>query len=100
MKPTGRAPGTGPGDRQGRRPRSPCLAPCRGDGWAGRGFDATTIPPANQGLCYLIAEGGTPQLVKAAYLSDADITALADYAAWIRGKRSLTPASAALACPA
>jgi S-DNA-T family DNA segregation ATPase FtsK/SpoIIIE len=68
-----------------------------GDGWATQGFDATTIRDTQQGVAYLIAEDSTPQLIKAAYLSDDDIIALADYAAWIRGKRPLTPASAALA---
>ena len=55
-----------------------------GDGWSGKGFTATDIPPANQGLCYLIAEGGTPRLVKVAYLTDDDIIGLAHYAACIR----------------
>src|SRR5262249_54757310 len=55
-----------------------------GDGWSGKGFTATEIPPANQGLCYLIAEGGTPRLVKVAYLTDDDIIGLAAYAASLR----------------
>jgi S-DNA-T family DNA segregation ATPase FtsK/SpoIIIE len=52
-----------------------------GDGWSGKGFTATEIPPTNQGLCHLIAEGGTPRLVKVAYLTDDDIIGLASYAA-------------------
>jgi S-DNA-T family DNA segregation ATPase FtsK/SpoIIIE len=67
-----------------------------GDGWAAQGFDATTIRDTQQGVAYLIAEDSTPQLIKAAYLSDADIIALADYAAWIRGKRPFTSAAATL----
>ena len=55
-----------------------------GDGWSGAGFSATDISPINPGEAFLIAEGGTPQRIKAAYLSDADIIALADYAAWTR----------------
>jgi S-DNA-T family DNA segregation ATPase FtsK/SpoIIIE len=55
-----------------------------GDGWSGRGFTATDIPPANQGLCYLIAEGGTPQRVKVAYLTDDHIIGLAALADSIR----------------
>jgi S-DNA-T family DNA segregation ATPase FtsK/SpoIIIE len=55
-----------------------------GDGWSGKGHTATAIPPTNQGLCYLIAEGGTPRLVKVAYLTDDDITGLAHYAATLR----------------
>jgi S-DNA-T family DNA segregation ATPase FtsK/SpoIIIE len=68
-----------------------------GDGWAHAGFDATTIRPEQQGVAYLIAEGGTPRLIKAAYLTDEDIIALADYAAWTRGKRPLTQAAVTLA---
>jgi DNA segregation ATPase FtsK/SpoIIIE, S-DNA-T family len=52
-----------------------------GDGWSGRGFSATDIPPENQGLCYLIAEGGTPRHVKVAYLTDDHIIGLAALAA-------------------
>lgn len=55
-----------------------------GHGWAEQGFSATDIPPTMQGAAYLIAEGGTPRKVKVAYLSDKDIYALADYAAWLR----------------
>src|SRR5262249_32826973 len=44
-----------------------------GHGWAQRGYTANSLDPANQGSGYLIAEGGVPMLVKAAYLSDADI---------------------------
>jgi S-DNA-T family DNA segregation ATPase FtsK/SpoIIIE len=55
-----------------------------GDGWSGAGISATDISPLNQGEAFLIAEGGTPQRIKAAYLSDADIIALADHAAWTR----------------
>lgn len=51
-----------------------------GHGWAGRGFSANTISASNQGAGYLIAETGTPRLVKAAYLSDAEIIRIADYA--------------------
>ena len=61
-----------------------------GDGWSEAGFDATDLRPTNQGTAYLIAEGGTPQLIKVAYLTDADISGLADYAAWTRGTRTLT----------
>ena len=60
-----------------------------GDGWSGAGYSATDISPVNPGEALLIAEGGMPQRIKAAYLSDADITALADYAAWTR--RTGTP---------
>jgi S-DNA-T family DNA segregation ATPase FtsK/SpoIIIE len=71
-----------------------------GDGWSEAGFDATTIRPTTPGVAYLIAEGGVPQRIKAAYLSDADITALADYAAWTRRATPTpvrTPATARVA---
>ena len=58
-----------------------------GDGWSAAGFSATDISPVNPGEALLIAEGGTPQRIKVAYLSDADIIALADYAAWTRRTR-------------
>ena len=45
----------------------------------------------------LIAEGGIPQRIKVAYLSDADISALADYAAWTRRTGSLPAAGPATA---
>src|SRR5215469_4877071 len=44
-----------------------------GDGWSGKGFTATDISPLNPGCAWLIAEGGTPQRVKASYLSDDEI---------------------------
>lgn len=55
-----------------------------GHGWANRGWSANTISPTNQGLMLLIAEGGTPRLVKVAYLSDADCALIARYAAVLR----------------
>ncbi|WP_203936686.1 FtsK/SpoIIIE domain-containing protein [Spirilliplanes yamanashiensis] len=55
-----------------------------GQGWAEQGYNAADISPTNQGAAYLLAEGGLPRRVKAAYLSDADIYAIADYAAWLR----------------
>jgi len=67
-----------------------------GHGWAEQGHSATDISPTNQGAAYLIAEGGVPRRIKVAYLSDADITAIADYAAWIRRPDRLnTPAASA-----
>ena len=42
-----------------------------GDGWSEAGFTATDISPLNQGEALLIAEGGIPQRIKVAYLSDA-----------------------------
>ena len=71
-----------------------------GDGWSGAGFSATDISPVNPGEALLIAEGGIPQRIKAAYLSDDDIRALADYAAWTRRTHRLTPTPGAAAAVA
>ena len=55
-----------------------------GDGWSEAGFSATDITPTQQGVAYLIAEGGVPRRVKVAYLSDQNINALVDHATWTR----------------
>ncbi len=55
-----------------------------GDGWSEAGFDATEIRPTTPGVAYLITEGGVPQRIRAAYLTDDNIIALADHAAWTR----------------
>jgi S-DNA-T family DNA segregation ATPase FtsK/SpoIIIE len=55
-----------------------------GDNLAEAGFSAATIDPENQGVAYLLAEGGIPRLVKAAYLTDNEIQGLADHAASTR----------------
>ena len=68
-----------------------------GDNLSAAGFTATDIPPSNPGECQLIAEGGIPERVKVSYLSDADIIALADYAAWTRRTGSLPLAGPATA---
>ena len=55
-----------------------------GHGWASRGWSANTISPTNQGAGLLIAEGGVPQLVKTAYLTDDDCARIAAHAAQLR----------------
>jgi len=67
-----------------------------GHGWAQRGWTANSISPNNPGVGLLIGEGGTPQLVKAAYLSDEQIIRIAGYAAALRRAtgRTTPPASA------
>ncbi|GAB3823897.1 FtsK/SpoIIIE domain-containing protein [Dactylosporangium cerinum] len=57
-----------------------------GHGWAAQGYSSNTVDPSNQGAGYLIAEGGVPMRVKAAYLTDIDIIRLADYAVQIRAE--------------
>ncbi|MEH1167273.1 cell division protein FtsK, partial [Micromonospora sp. CPCC 205539] len=67
-----------------------------GQGWAEQGYTASDISPTNQGAAYLLAEGGVPRRIKAAYLTDTDIYNIADYAAWTRrptnGTSTGTPA--------
>jgi DNA segregation ATPase FtsK/SpoIIIE, S-DNA-T family len=52
-----------------------------GHGWASKGYTAEDIDPQARGVSWLRAEDGIPRRVKAAYLSDADIIALAETAA-------------------
>ncbi|MGC4755270.1 FtsK/SpoIIIE domain-containing protein [Micromonospora trifolii] len=61
-----------------------------GQGWAEQGYTASDISPTNQGAAYLLAEGGVPRRIKAAYLTDTDIYNIADYAAWTRRPTSST----------
>lgn len=58
-----------------------------GHGWAARGWSANTISPTNQGAGLLIAEGGMPQFIKTAYLTDAECSAIAKYATAMRASR-------------
>jgi S-DNA-T family DNA segregation ATPase FtsK/SpoIIIE len=55
-----------------------------GHGWANKGWSANAISPNNPGAGLLIAEGGSPQLVKTAYLDDRTCAAVAAYAADMR----------------
>lgn len=68
-----------------------------GDNLSAAGFTATDIAPSNPGECQLIAEGGLPERIKVSYLTDADIIALADYAAWTRRTGPLPTAGPAIA---
>jgi S-DNA-T family DNA segregation ATPase FtsK/SpoIIIE len=68
-----------------------------GDNLSAAGFTATDIAPSNPGECQLIAEGGLPERIKVSYLTDADIIALADYAAWTRRTGTLPVAGPATA---
>jgi len=61
-----------------------------GQGWADLGYSATDIDPDNRGAAWLLAEGGIPRRIKAAWLSDDDIYAIADYAAWLRRPSGIT----------
>ncbi|MGK5681339.1 FtsK/SpoIIIE domain-containing protein [Actinoplanes sp. URMC 104] len=61
-----------------------------GQGWADLGYSATDIDPANRGAAWLLAEGGIPRRIKAAYLTDEQIYNIADYAAWLRCPSGIT----------
>jgi S-DNA-T family DNA segregation ATPase FtsK/SpoIIIE len=67
-----------------------------GQGWADLGYSATDIDPENRGAAWLLAEGGIPRRIKAAYLSDEDIYAIADYAAWLRRPSGITTPAPAI----
>jgi S-DNA-T family DNA segregation ATPase FtsK/SpoIIIE len=55
-----------------------------GHGWAQKGWSANMISPNNPGEGLLIAENGSPRLVKPAYLDDRTCAAIAAYAAELR----------------
>jgi S-DNA-T family DNA segregation ATPase FtsK/SpoIIIE len=55
-----------------------------GHGWANQGYTAAAIDPAARGVGWLIADGGQPRRMKAAYLTDDHVTALAAEAAQLR----------------
>jgi DNA segregation ATPase FtsK/SpoIIIE, S-DNA-T family len=61
-----------------------------GQGWADLGYSATDIDPDNRGAAWLLAEGGIPRRIKAAYLTDEQIYNIADYAAWMRRPTGIT----------
>jgi DNA segregation ATPase FtsK/SpoIIIE, S-DNA-T family len=53
-------------------------------GWAQQGYSAKDIAPEDRGVGLLLAEGGIPRRIKSAYLSDADIYGLVEYARQLR----------------
>ena len=55
-----------------------------GHGWANQGYTAAGIDPAARGVGWLIADGGQPRRMKAAYLTDHQVAALAADAAELR----------------
>jgi S-DNA-T family DNA segregation ATPase FtsK/SpoIIIE len=69
-----------------------------GQGWADLGYTATDIDPDNRGAAWLLADGGIPRRIKAAYLSDDDIYAIADYAAWLRRPSGSTVPAPSTTC--
>jgi DNA segregation ATPase FtsK/SpoIIIE, S-DNA-T family len=61
-----------------------------GHGWASRGWTANEIDPGNPGAGLLIAEGGMPQRVKTAYLSDEDCARIAAHAFVLRAEAAMS----------
>jgi S-DNA-T family DNA segregation ATPase FtsK/SpoIIIE len=60
-----------------------------GRGWASQGYDASTITPEERGVGLLLAEGGFPRRMKTAYLTDAHIYSLVEYARQLRNKKTV-----------
>ncbi len=58
-----------------------------GQGWASQGFSAATVDPTARGVGFLLAEGGVPVKLRAAYLDDDALRTLAGRAAALRGAR-------------
>ena len=62
-----------------------------GQGWAANGADASTIPGAQRGVGYLLAEGERPIRLRGFFLDDDDVTEIAARAAarradtWLAG---------------
>jgi S-DNA-T family DNA segregation ATPase FtsK/SpoIIIE len=60
-----------------------------GRGWAGEGYNAADILPEERGIGLLLAEGGIPRRIKSAYLTDADIYGLVEYARQLRTRKTI-----------
>lgn len=61
-----------------------------GAGWAEAGYNAMHLDPKKPGDSFLLAEGNAPQRMRAAWMTDDEITTVAAFAAQLRGH----PASA------
>jgi DNA segregation ATPase FtsK/SpoIIIE-like protein len=59
-----------------------------GQGWASLGHDAAKIEPSQRGIGFLLAEDGLPVRMRAFYLNDQAIDALAQRATALRGAGS------------
>ena len=57
-----------------------------GQGWASQGYNAATIPPADRGVGFLLAEDGLPVKLRTFYLDDAAVAELASRAVYLRGE--------------
>jgi DNA segregation ATPase FtsK/SpoIIIE-like protein len=62
-----------------------------GQGWASAGADASTVPGAQRGVGFLLAEGEQPTRIKTYHLTDDELAAIAERAsarradAWLAG---------------
>jgi S-DNA-T family DNA segregation ATPase FtsK/SpoIIIE len=60
-----------------------------GHGWASQGYSSAKIDPTARGVGWLIAEGGTPRRMKAAYLSDDQAARIAEHATQLRTRAAI-----------
>ena len=65
--------------------------------WAGEGYNAADIDPRWRGVGWLIAEGGIPWQIKAAYLFDEQAARIAEHAVWLRTRAAIGEAGAGAA---
>jgi S-DNA-T family DNA segregation ATPase FtsK/SpoIIIE len=71
-----------------------------GQGWAQLGWSANQISPNNPGAGLLIAENGSPELMKVACLDDRTCAAIAAYAATLRATVTVADRAALRSVPA
>ena len=55
-----------------------------GQGWAGEGYNAATIPLADRGVAYLLADAGIPQLFRSYYVDESQQTSAIEAACELR----------------
>ena len=58
-----------------------------GQGWATQGFSASSIDAADRGVGFLLHEGLIPVRLRAYYLSDDDLAAIASRAQDLRARK-------------
>jgi len=59
-----------------------------GAGWAEAGYNAMHLDPRKPGDSFLLAEGGAPQRMRSAWMTDEEIHTVAAFAAQLRGHRA------------
>lgn len=68
-----------------------------GHGWANQGYTAADIDPTSRGVGWLIAEGGIPRRMKAAYLCDEQAARIAEHATGLRTRAAIGDGAAGAA---